>query len=126
MTPELREALETLDTMEKVLPKWIPEGLSLVESKFDPKQGFLNRYFEGDDRHLSISVLSIEYLDHSFFNTDDEPPLEYMAGNTVHYIARNSKNIMALWYTEHYFTVVSGNITLEEMKQIIDSVYANP
>ena len=57
---------------------------------------------------------------------NDNPPLEYKVGKTVHYIVANSKNISAVWYTEHYFATVSGNITLEEMKQIINSVYANP
>ena len=41
----------------------------------------------------------------------------------VHYVYETDNTLTAIWYTEHYATSVSGNLTRQEIKGIIDSIY---
>ena len=43
----------------------------------------------------------------------------------AHYIYSNGGYVTAVWYTEHYFVSINGNIYSRAMKRIVDSVYAS-
>ena len=49
---------------------------------------------------------------------------EYRTGEMAHYLFSNAGSVTAVWYTEHYFVSINGNIYSRAMKRIVDSVYA--
>lgn len=57
------------------------------------------------------------------YQKEETERTEYFAGNTMHYIFDNTNEVSAVWYLENYTTIIVGNVSFEEMQNIIDSVY---
>lgn len=120
---DIPTALAVLNIHEPLYPTWLPEDLEQTESILDSDPLFLHEAFQGDDRFLSITISPADDAETMLYQKEANPPLEYIAGNAVHYIFDNTTEIIAVWYTENYTTVIAGNISIEEMKEIIDSLY---
>lgn len=48
---------------------------------------------------------------------------EYVVDGIIHYIAKNNSNLSAMWANENVEGYIQGDLTLEEMRQMIDSIY---
>ena len=116
-------ALAELGITEPVYPTKLPEGFVLTESHIseDPLV-LMEQYARGNER-LSITVTPIKGVKSIIYQKSGKYPQEYRVGNTANYIFENEEAIIAVWYTKNYATTVSGNIPLEEMETIIDSLY---
>ncbi len=108
---------------EPLYPTWLPEDFMRIETKVSEKPLFLYEKYQGDNRRLSITISPISGPETTLYQKEESTPSEYIVGNTVHYIFDNTNEIIAVWYTEDYTTVLAGNISIEEMKKVIDSVY---
>lgn len=115
--------LTSLGIDEPLYPTWLPDDLMRIESVFEEDPLFLHEAYSGNDRFLSITISPSSGSESAKYQKSQNPPIEYNSGNVVHYVFDNSNNIQAVWNTERYSTVIAGNITLDEMKRIIDSVY---
>ena len=116
-------ALQKLSIDEELFPKWLPDGFVLTESRIETKPLFLHEYYvDHNDRHISITILPIDGLGGSVYQKTDSSPVEYKIGTITHYIVSNSNEITDIWYTDDFAAVVMGNITMEEMKKLIDSI----
>ena len=105
-------------------PKWLPEDLARTEVQIIEEPLFLYENFSSAERHLSITISQISGSETTVYQKEGNPPLEYITGgNVVHYIVDNTNEMSAIWYTHSYTTLIVGNVTIEEMKSIIDSVY---
>ena len=119
----ISDVLSELGISESLYPSWLPEDLEQTEAILDSDPLFLLEAFHGGDRFLSITISPTYGSETAVYQKEGVSPLEYIAGNTVHYIFDNTTEIIAVWYTENYTTVIAGNISKEEMQIIIDSVY---
>ena len=90
---------------------------------FETNPVFLHEFYSDNDRMLYITIVPSSGSDTAVYQRDDTVSEEYIAGGTIHYIFCDIDQYSAVWYTENYTVSVSGNITLLEMKRIIDSVY---
>ena len=109
---------------EPLYPNWLPEDLARTEVQIIEDPLFLHEEFKGDDRHLTITISRTSGSETAVYQKEEDPPLEYIAGNNVvHYIIDNTNETTAVWYTKSYTTLIVGNIPLEEMKRVINSVY---
>ena len=115
--------LASLGITEPLYPTWLPEDFMRMESKVIEKPLLLCEKYQGNNRRLSITISPISGPETTVYQKEDTPSVEYLAGNTMHYIFTNSDNIQAIWYTENYTVLIDGNISPDEMKKIIDSVY---
>jgi hypothetical protein len=115
--------LESLGITEPLYPTWLPEDMVWMETKVIERPLLLYEKYEGNDRRLSITISPISGPETTVYQKEDMPSVEYLAGNTMHYIFTNSDNMQAIWYTESYTVLIDGNISPDEMKRIIDSVY---
>ena len=115
--------LESLGITEPLYPTWLPEDFMRMESKVIEKPLLLCEIYQGNNRRLSITISPISGPETTLYQKEESTPSEYIVGNTVHYIFDNTNEIIAVWYTEDYTTVLAGNISIEEMKKVIDSVY---
>ncbi len=104
-------------------PNWIPEDLVLTASTYDKDRFLFFEAYRRDDRFLSITISPTKTSDTAVYQKVESPHEEYLTSNVTHYIFDNTNEISVVWYTENYTTLIVGNITLEEMKRIIDSVY---
>ena len=115
--------LESLGITEPLYPTWLPEDFMLAESKAIEKPLFISEKYLGNKRELLITISPTTDLGTAVYQKEDILAEEYLAGGTIHYIFTNTNNALAVWNTESYSVVIAGNISQEEMKKIIDSVY---
>ena len=115
--------LASLGITEPLYPTWLPEDFKRTDIQIIEDPLFLHECFSGNNRELTITISPTNGSENTIYQRTDDPPGEHIAGNVVHYIFENSNNLLAVWYTENYSTVITGNIQNDEMKRIIDSVY---
>lgn len=116
-------ALEQLGINEPLYPHWLPEDLESEIWIIEEDPIFLHESFFGGDRYLSITIEPSSHFDAGVFEKDDSTPYEYYVRNRVHYIISDNDQYSVTWENENYRVLIVGNVNLEEMERIIDSVY---
>lgn len=120
----LQEMLQASNRDASIVPTWIPSGFSLerIEKDITPVQEtYIARYVKGD-QVFRIRVQN--YLDDDFqkIETNQEYSEIYSVGNQDYYIFHNNKQNQAIWTCDSYECTISGNLSIEEMKLMIDSI----
>ena len=120
----LQEMLQASNRDASIVPTWIPSGFSLerVEKDITPiQETYIARYVNGD-QVFRIRVQN--YLDDDFqkIETNQQYSEIYSVGNQDYYIFHNNKQNQAIWTRDSYECTISGNLSIEEMKQMIDSI----
>lgn len=115
--------LKELGITEPLYPSWIPEDLVLTDSAYDKERLLFFEAYRSDDRFLSITVSEITGSETAVYQKEADPPQQYTTGNVTHYLFTDSDQISAVWFSGNYTTLIVGNITLDEMREILDSVY---
>jgi len=116
-------ALQQFGIDEPLYPTWLPEEFVLTESQINARPLILHEAYHSKDRYITITISSIDGFGATTFQKEDNPPMEYIAGEKIHYLFNNSEEIVAVWYTEEYTTLITGTIQIDEMEKIINSVY---
>ena len=116
-------ALAELGITEPLYPAKLPKGFTLTESRISKDPLVLMEQYAHGDQRLSITVTPIKGFETVVYQKGGEAAQEYKTGKVVHYVYETDNTLTAIWYTEHYATSVSGNLTRQEIKGIIDSIY---
>lgn len=128
----LQEALDDCGLTLPVAPKWIPEGFELMElivDTHDPTSLAFVTCYHGDDTTLLISLNIFLTRDdgghggYGDFQKDEGDPNPYEAGGITHLLSTNAGRPIALWVNGPVEGSIIGDITMDELKQIIDSIY---
>jgi hypothetical protein len=120
----LQEMLQASNRDASIVPTWIPDGFVLdsTEKIITPAQEtYVARYVKSD-RAFRIRVQN--YLDDDFqkVETSQEYSEIYSVGNQDYYIFHNNKQNQAIWIRGSYECIISGNLSIDEMKLMIDSI----
>lgn len=121
---ELAEVLAAYGVTESLVPAWLPEGYVFVDVDITetPKQKIFFAIFDNGENLLKISIKS--YIGSN--PEQIEQSGELIDTSTIHgityYIFANNDNRLAAWVNKGYECYISGRITVEEMKQIINSI----
>ena len=115
-------ALEQLGIREPVYPSWLPEGFDLSTSVVETDPIFLHEGYSDGVRFLSITIERSETSQTYMYQKEDTAPLEYTSNDITFYIVYDNGRYTAIWKTENYSVYIAGNIALDEIKQILDSV----
>ena len=116
-------ALAELGITEPVYPARLPEGFVITESHISEDPLVLMEQYARGDQHISITITPIKGFKSIVYQKQREAIREYQAGTAIHYILSSERNITALWYTKNYTTTISGDVSLDDLKKIIDSIY---
>lgn len=120
----LQEVLAETNIDPDFVPTWIPEGYVLDRILVDenPMQRVYIAYYEHGEKSLKITVRS--YLDGSPEKVEiDNTLLEtYELSETEYYIFDNAGQLRVLWSKDSYECYISGELTIEETKMMIDSI----
>lgn len=124
----LQDALDAYGITDTVAPTWIPNGYALSRLKVAEKQSYneflaaCNGNYEGV---LTISIVQHKRddLDFAIQEKDSSEVLVHTMGGVDHYIMSNNGRIVALWISGGCECAIRGNITIDEMVRIIDSIY---
>jgi hypothetical protein len=120
----LQEALVDNEITDPIVPTWIPDGyrLEVVEVSHSPiKCTYRAKYvFNGKTFRITVQ----EHLDkYPVYVEQSEGLVEaYEFGGTTCYLFSNNKSNRAVWIYKSYECDISGEVTIEELKKMIDSI----
>lgn len=120
----LQQALEITDQEAALLPTWIPDGFTLdnVDVRENPMQRYYVAIYKNADEHLTVSVRSYSETDPEKIEINEDLLEIYTVSGVDYYIFSNYDRISAMWVYDSYECCISGEITIEEVKQMIDSI----
>lgn len=111
------------------VPKWAPEGTEANgwPSKNERTDRFIARaaYTVGA-REFSVRITVYETPPESYigiYQKDAAAEEEYWAGGICHYIVENNESISTMWVNGCVEGYIQGELTVEELRQMIDSIY---
>lgn len=120
----LQEALAHHDENYQMVPVWIPSGYTLDEILIEntPLQKTYIAYYVSGEKALSITVLSLvkDYPEQIEKSNDVIDVFE--SAGTTYYIFSNNEQIQAVWVTDSYECQISGDLTVDEVKKMIESI----
>lgn len=123
-TTSLQESLEENGDNPDVAPKGIPEGFEMTDLTVDvrPKQRVYRARYDCDDRQFKIAISSyVDSRPRQFEQSEDVVEV-YEKDGTLYYIVSNFDQMQAIWVDETYECYISGDVTVEELKLMIDSI----
>ena len=120
----LQEVLDRYNITSELVPSWLPEGYIEESVKaFDtPKQRqFIAKYQDGEKE---IVVWITDYLeeDPSQIEQSDSVVELYESAGVKYYFIENNDQLRAAWVVDSFECYISGPLSIEELKQIIDSI----
>lgn len=124
----LQAALEDCGITESLAPTWYPAGLevSAPDILSDNFSDTVYIYFsDNNDRFLIIDVTcyrSAVYLNSLEFEKDSGLVEQYSNGTKMFYIFTNTDTITATWSDGMTILSISGNLSIDEIKDVIDSI----
>ena len=117
------------ETETPSVPTWAPEGTREVEkprvSERSDKTRIVGEYLI-EDREFTIRIMIYDSLPEKYFGTyqkNDVTVEEYESGGIVHYITENVDNISTMWTNGYVEGHIQGSLNIEELKNMIDSIY---
>ena len=120
----LQEALTKGNTPASLVPTWFPEEFALVDimTSQTPMQKTYRAKYEKGNQDLIITVR--EYLNGEPHYVEQSEDLveEYTVEGITYYLFSNLDNAKAVWITGTFECYISGNVTIQEVKQMIDSI----
>ena len=117
------KTLAELGITEPVYPEKLPKGFVITESRISEDPLVLMEQYALGGKLFSITITPIKGFETVVYQKGGEAAQEYKTDKAVHYVFETENTVTAVWYTKHYATSVSGNITREEIKGIINSFY---
>ena len=120
----LQEALEKGKVNTPLAPKWFPDGyeLSTITVEPSPLQKAYRAKYVNEEQVLRITVQ--EYLDKgpSLVEQSDGLVEEYEVLGIKYYLFLDNDVAKAVWINGSYECNIFGNVTIEELKMMIDSI----
>ena len=121
---ELQDVLRANKRDADIVPTWIPEGFVLenVEKDLSPVQEMYIAFHLNGDKNLMVRVQT--YLEEDILNVEiEENYTEILSVSCVdYYIFKNEDQCRAVWITGMYECMISGDLSIDEIKMMIDSI----
>ena len=130
MSPEYRDIVRSTLAgwgAEDLFPTWSPEGFEASEPRIisNSRSDALNVGFRQDDKFYSVELTHFHgSTSLGAFEKDSGAVEEYISNGRLFYIFSNIDMLSGTWLGEEFMVVVSGDLTTDEMKSILDSIGA--
>ena len=120
----LQQALEITNKRTDIIPTWIPDGFTLEKVDIDetPIQRNYVALYTQNSKFLNITVRSYKETDPEKIEINEDLVEVYNVSEIEYYIFSNNNRISAMWLQDNYECCMSGDITIEELKQMINSI----
>lgn len=120
----IRDALDANGLNPEIAPTWVPDGYELVDliiEKNPMQETYLAVYSTGNSR-LKITVKSFVNSRPEQIETDDSFVEIYSFSGTDYYIFTNYDQNRSAWLTGSYECYISGDLSIKDLKLMIDSI----
>ena len=120
----LEDALYRVEDVTGIAPTWVPDGYELYELEIaeNPLQKIYFAVYQKDDLKLKITIQS--YLN-SFpeqVEQSEKASEVYVSDGISYYIFADNSCLQAVWVSDSYECYISGEITADELRLMIDSI----
>ena len=121
-------ALKEHDLPTELAPGWYPEGfIASTPEVWEDELGVAVQVIlsnEEEEKELIINVDKYKKIEDQFFPFEkDAGPVEtYTSQNRTFYIMSNINTITAVWASDDTVVNISGHLTVDEVKKIINSM----
>lgn len=125
----LQEALDAYGITEPLVPKWLPEGFESlgVTTNVDPDSIRIAETYSYDEKKIKIAIRCYnakEALERvSVEKENGQQDEKYIRGGVEHSLAQNRAIYTASWTNGLNIVSIIGDVTEEELEQMIDSIY---
>ena len=119
----LKDALEEGNIPVWLVPTSIPDGFALADITIQqsPLKNTYTAKYANEEKILRITVR--DYLDRPFYiEQGDGLVEEYQVFGITYYLFSNLEHNRAVWLYESYECDISGDISMEELKEMINSI----
>lgn len=120
----LQKALEEGNTPAWLVPTQIPNGFILTNISVEqtPARKIYRAIYENGEDILRITIQ--DYLDGKPYYAEQSDGLieEYQLSGITYYLFDNNKQVRSVWIVDSYECSVFGDISLDELKEMINSI----
>ena len=120
----LQEMLAAEKRDSSIVPTWIPEGFILdkIEKDSSPLREIYTVLYLDISKELRIQIST--YLSEDIRNLEIEnDPVEIYTHNGIdYYVFENEDQLRAVWFVDSYECYISGDVSIDELKMMIDSI----
>lgn len=123
-----RDTLQTLLEKNNVgidlVPTWIPDGFKLdkIEKDVTPEQRIYRGIYLNGEKKIIVRVQSYMVSASQKIEINEELIEIYESSGVEYYIFNNNLQLHAIWINDSYECYIAGNLTVDEMKLMIDSI----
>ena len=120
----LLEVMARYEVPESMAPTWIPNGYMCISAngKKTPKALSISAIYEKDGEQLVVKIRKEFGSDPVQIEKNEDLIEIYTVDGVDYYIFSNYETLQTAWVAGEFECIISGKITLEEMKRIIDSI----
>ena len=120
----LQDALDGSGITQKLAPTWFPDGYTLLEVSLSntPRETSIHASYTNNRQTIRVSIRWLIGTKPEEIEKSDNYIMTYDANGIAYYIFENNNNLQATWVVGEFEGLIIGNVTLEEMKAIIDSI----
>ena len=106
------------------LPTWVPEGYELEDIIVDetPMQRIYVAIFVNGEKTFRINIRSHLLEESEKIEISNDPLEIYRVSDMEYYIFANANKLRVVWLDGSYECNISGDLTVEEIKKMIDSI----
>lgn len=120
----LQAVLEDNNRSADMIPSWIPDGyvLERIEKDITPAQEIYWAFYLDGEKELTIRVQTYMFTDIQNIEIEQDYIEVYTRSGIEYYIFSNVDQIQVIWAVDSYECTISGDLSLDEAKKMIDSI----
>ena len=120
----LQEALNLHYITLPLVPTCLPHGYELLDIKVNvsPVQEVFLGIYHDNGKKLKVQIKKFIDADPQQIEQSDALIEAYESDGIVYYIFADNQQLRAVWIVEKYECYISGELTIDEMKMIVDSI----
>jgi hypothetical protein len=125
LSKDIPAALKQAGVEEPLFPTWIPEGFLLHDQqiKLDVPIRIQATYvYKARTLMINIRAMNNDSIS-GIIEIEEEDPDYYYSHGVDHCIIANCDQVVAYWVESGILVKISGDVSIEEMTHIIDSIY---
>lgn len=120
----LQVLLEKNKVDTNLIPTWIPDGYSLknVDKDITPVLEVYIAHYVNGDKDLTLQVQTYISTDLYNFEIEEDIIEIYTSSGNEYFICKNMEQIQVIWVDGSYECNISGDLSIDEAKAMIDSI----
>lgn len=122
----LQEALTSFKISQPLAPLWLPDDyvFSEIHVTDSPRENTFHANYHNECTGTELSITIRQILDGPPLNIEKNENLVevYITNDIAYYIFSNHDRIRAVWVVDEFECLITGNISIDELKEMIDSI----